>query len=79
MFETIRKEEHRQFISGVIACLPTIPGYWSIGFAAGAIGTLSGFSPLETTLLAGVLYAGSSTVPFLLFMGHGGRDGFTYH
>ncbi|WP_300004130.1 AzlC family ABC transporter permease [uncultured Cedecea sp.] len=53
-----------EFKAGVIACLPTIPGYWSIGFAAGAIGTLSGFSTLETALLAGVLYAGSAQLMF---------------
>lgn len=53
-----------EFKAGIIACLPTIPGYWSIGFAAGAIGTLSGFSTLETTLLASVLYAGSSQLLF---------------
>ncbi len=53
-----------EFRAGVIACLPTIPGYWSIGFAAGAIGTLSGFSTLETALLAGVLYAGSAQLMF---------------
>lgn len=53
-----------EFRAGVIACLPTIPGYWSIGFAAGAIGTLAGFSTLETALLAGVLYAGSAQLMF---------------
>ena len=53
-----------QFREGVIACLPTIPGYWSIGFAAGAIGTLSGFSTLQTALLASALYAGSAQFLF---------------
>lgn len=53
-----------EFRAGIIACLPTIPGYWSIGFAAGAIGTLAGFSTLETALLAGVLYAGSAQLMF---------------
>lgn len=53
-----------QFRAGVIACLPTIPGYWSIGFAAGAIGTLSGFSTLQTALLASALYAGSAQFLF---------------
>ena len=52
------------FRRGVIACLPTIPGYWSIGFAAGAIGTLAGFSILETALLAGLLYTGSAQFLF---------------
>ncbi|MGK9176029.1 AzlC family ABC transporter permease [Yokenella regensburgei] len=49
-----------RFMAGVMACLPTMPGYWSIGMAAGAIGTLSGFSLLHTTLLAAGLYAGSA-------------------
>ena len=52
------------FKAGVIACLPTILGYWSIGFASGAIGTVSGFSPLEITLLSTFLYAGSAQFLF---------------
>lgn len=52
------------FRAGVSACLPTIPGYWSIGFAAGAIGTLSGFTTLQTALLASLLYAGSAQFLF---------------
>ena len=52
------------FKAGVIACLPTILGYWSIGFASGAIGTVSGFSPFEITLLSGLLYAGSAQFLF---------------
>ncbi|WP_437889831.1 AzlC family ABC transporter permease [Phytobacter sp. V91] len=54
------EEANNSFLAGVIACLPTMPGYWSIGMAAGAIGTLSGFSLLHTTLLAAGLYAGSA-------------------
>ncbi|WP_295473380.1 AzlC family ABC transporter permease [uncultured Pseudomonas sp.] len=52
------------FIDGAIACGPTILGYWSIGFAAGAIGAISGFSPGEVTLLAMLLYAGSAQFLF---------------
>ncbi len=52
------------FRAGFIACLPTIPGYWSIGFAAGAIGTLAGFSVLQTALLAALLYTGSAQFLF---------------
>lgn len=59
-----KNEVTAQFRAGVIACLPTIPGYWSIGFAAGAIGTLSGFSTLQTALLASALYAGSAQFLF---------------
>lgn len=51
-------------MEGVLACAPTILGYWSIGFAAGAIGTLSGFSIGEVALLAMLLYAGSAQFLF---------------
>lgn len=59
-----RHEARAQFRAGVAACFPTIPGYWSIGFAAGAIGTLSGFTTLQTALLASLLYAGSAQFLF---------------
>lgn len=59
-----RDEARAEFRAGVTACLPTIPGYWSIGFAAGAIGTLSGFTTLQTALLASALYAGSAQFLF---------------
>lgn len=52
------------FRAGVLACMPTIPGYWSIGFAAGAMGTLSGFNIFQIALLAGALYAGSAQFLF---------------
>lgn len=52
------------FRGGVAACLPTIPGYWSIGFAAGAIGTLSGFTVWQTAFLATALYTGSAQFLF---------------
>lgn len=62
--ETFNGEAVTAFRAGVAACLPTIPGYWSIGFAAGAIGTLAGFTILQTALLAGLLYAGSAQFLF---------------
>lgn len=52
------------FIEGVIACGPTILGYWSIGFASGAIGAISGFSISEILLLSALLYAGSAQFLF---------------
>jgi 4-azaleucine resistance transporter AzlC len=52
------------FRAGFLACLPTVLGYWSIGFAAGGIGTLSGFSVIEVALLAALLYAGSAQFLF---------------
>jgi len=62
--ETLNGDAVTAFQAGVSACLPTIPGYWSIGFAAGAIGTLAGFTVLQTALLAGLLYAGSAQFLF---------------
>lgn len=59
-----RSEAKTEFRAGIMACLPTIPGYWSIGFAAGAIGTLAGFTTLQTALLATLLYAGSAQFLF---------------
>ena len=59
-----RNDARAEFRAGVTACLPTIPGYWSIGFAAGAIGTLSGFTTVQTALLASALYAGSAQFLF---------------
>lgn len=59
-----KDEAGAEFRAGITACLPTIPGYWSIGFAAGAIGTLSGFTTLQTALLASVLYTGSAQFLF---------------
>ncbi|WP_279062786.1 AzlC family ABC transporter permease [Lelliottia amnigena] len=59
-----RNDARAEFRAGTTACLPTIPGYWSIGFAAGAIGTLSGFTTVQTALLASALYAGSAQFLF---------------
>lgn len=56
--------DYLRFRAGVIACLPTVPGYLSIGFAAGAIGTLAGFTVLQTALLATLLYTGSAQFLF---------------
>ncbi|ATI90624.1 AzlC family ABC transporter permease [Salmonella enterica] len=52
------------FKSGINDCLPTIFGYWSIGFAAGAIGSISGFSLTDIILLSAFLYAGSAQFLF---------------
>jgi 4-azaleucine resistance transporter AzlC len=56
--------ESDTFRAGAKACLPTILGYWSIGFAAGSIGALSGYSLPQVGLLAGLLYAGSAQFLF---------------
>ncbi|MFX3623532.1 MAG: AzlC family ABC transporter permease [Ectobacillus sp.] len=48
------------FINGVKACLPTVLGYLSIGFAAGVLEKAAGFTVLEIALLSLLLYAGSA-------------------
>jgi len=49
-----------EFRTGVVACVPTLLGYWAIGFACGAIGRVNGFSTLEILGLAVFVYAGSA-------------------
>ncbi|MFS0647165.1 AzlC family ABC transporter permease [Siminovitchia sp. 179-K 8D1 HS] len=55
----IWKEEDR-FWDGVKACLPTLLGYLSIGFAAGVVGKTAGLSVAEITLMSLLIYAGSA-------------------
>lgn len=55
-----RSDRMAQFRQGFIACVPTLLGYWAVGFACGAIGKVSGFSVIEIALLSIFLYAGSA-------------------
>lgn len=55
------------FKNGVIACAPTILGYWCIGFACGAIGIISGFSLSAEMALTVFLYAGERISSFIRF------------
>lgn len=48
-----------EFKFGSIACLPTVLGYLSIGFSAGALARVSGMSSTEVGLMSLILYAGS--------------------
>ncbi len=48
-----------EFKAGCIACIPTVLGYLSIGFSAGALARVSGMSVMEITLMSFLLYAGS--------------------
>lgn len=52
--------ENLTFWGGVRDCIPTLLGYWSIGFAAGVVGITTGLSVLEIVLLSIFLYAGSA-------------------
>jgi len=48
------------FLQGVKDCVPTLLGYLSIGFAAGAVGYTAGLSIVEVTLMSLLVYAGSA-------------------
>ncbi len=48
------------FLQGVKDCVPTLLGYWSIGFAAGVVEKTAGLSLAEISLLSLLLYAGSA-------------------
>ncbi|ASZ62705.1 MULTISPECIES: AzlC family ABC transporter permease [Bacillus] len=52
-------QSQETFMDGVKACLPTVFGYLSIGFAAGVVAKTAGLSVLEIALLSLFLYAGS--------------------
>jgi len=53
------------FRAGMVACVPTLLGYWAIGFACGAIGNVSGFSLAEIASMSIFIYAGSAQ--FLIY------------
>lgn len=57
-------ENFSLFKQGVIACIPTLLGYWAIGFACGAIGAASGFTTLQIFCLSSFVYAGSAQFLF---------------
>lgn len=52
------------FLQGVVACIPTLLGFWAIGFACGAIGTVSGFTIWQIFCLSAFVYAGSAQFLF---------------
>lgn len=60
--ERIRNKPADQdgFWDGVRACVPTLLGYLSIGFAAGVVGKTAGLSMLEIALMSLLIYAGSA-------------------
>jgi len=51
--------QQNSFLKGCVDCVPTVLGYLSIGFSAGALASFSGMSPVEVCLLSLILYAGS--------------------
>ncbi|MGL4821108.1 MAG: AzlC family ABC transporter permease [Bacilli bacterium] len=55
----LRESQYSAFRLGVWHCLPTVFGYWSIGFACGMIGRESGMTPAEMFLLSLLQYTGS--------------------
>lgn len=67
----IWKEEYR-FFEGVRACLPTVLGYLSIGFAAGVVEKTAGLSIAEIALMCLLVYAGSAQfIAAGMIAGHG--------
>ena len=60
----IQKNHRHLFKQGIVACIPTLLGYWAIGFACGAIGSVSGFSVLQIFCLSTFVYAGSAQFLF---------------
>lgn len=51
---------YETFKQGVIACVPTILGYFGIGIAAGILGKSSGLSIMSIVLMSMIIYGGSS-------------------
>jgi len=49
-----------QFRAGLVACVPTLLGYWAVGFACGTIGNVSGFSLAEIACMSIFVYASSA-------------------
>ncbi len=48
------------FVQGVKDCVPTLLGYFSVGFAVGIVGVSSKLSVIEIALLSAFVYAGAS-------------------
>lgn len=51
---------YTSFREGVIACIPTVLGYFGIGLAAGILGKGAGLSVLSIVLMSTIIYGGSS-------------------
>ncbi|UXM94363.1 AzlC family ABC transporter permease [Bartonella sp. HY329] len=60
-----------QVYAGVLACIPTLLGYWAIGFACGAVGNVTGFSTFEIAMMSVFIYAGSAQFLFYQFAAAG--------
>lgn len=61
----------QQFYAGLLACIPTLLGYWAIGFACGAVGNVTGFSTFEIAMMSVFIYAGSAQFLFYQFASTG--------
>jgi len=57
---TIEETENVGFRAGVRACVPTLLGYLSIGFAAGVVEHTAGLTLAEIILMSSLVYAGSA-------------------
>lgn len=56
----VLEKEKNSFLEGVKACVPTLLGYLSIGFAAGVVEKTAGLSIGEIILMSALIYAGSA-------------------
>jgi len=66
-----RADEKLTFRGGVRDCIPTLLGYWSIGFAAGVVGATEGLSVLEVGLMSVFLYTGTAQFIVAAMLGSG--------
>jgi len=66
-----RTGENLTFWGGVRDCIPTLLGYWSIGFAAGVVGETEGLSVLEIGLMSVFLYTGTAQFIVAAMLGSG--------
>lgn len=71
MQDKSEKTRSQQFYAGVLACIPTLLGYWAIGFACGAVGNVTGFSTFEIAMMSIFIYAGSAQFLFYQFAAAG--------
>ncbi|WP_182417189.1 AzlC family ABC transporter permease [Bartonella sp. HY038] len=61
----------KHLYAGFLACIPTLLGYWAIGFACGAVGNVTGFSTFEIVMMSVFIYAGSAQFLFYQFAAAG--------
>ena len=66
----MRRDDPR-FLSGLIASLPIVMGYFPIAFSFGIAATRAGFTPVEAFALSLIIYAGASQFLALALLSSG--------